>query len=469
MDGLGEQRQRTADALGDHDGKEHRDGNDQRDLRSVGCKEQDAQEIHHGEHHAQQRGDAHFLPENPADIAGRNLAQRQTADRQRRGLAAAVTAGIHQHGDARHQRHADTACGIGENVFIMGNDHAGKRGGDHQNQQPRQAVARHLPYAGFQVFIIGGQHCRHLFKVLGVFFFDNIHDIIDRDDAHQAILMIHNGDGKQVVLTHGIGDDFLVIGGMHGNHLLIHQILHLRIIAGEQQLAQPHRAEQLAIFIENVERIDGFLVHAGAANFRHRLTDRGADMEFHVFDRHDRTGAVFGVAQELVDQGTLLFIAALQHALDHARGQFFEEIDRVIDKHIVDQAHGLRIIHGFHDARALIVVHVGKDLRRNILRQQPEHHQHLIIFKCFQVIRNIHFVQHVQRAAQLGLFAGFQQRIQTKLDAIKIHCHHSFRFICTQNFAAFERIFAMQSASPARLSRSKNCRPVLTFGSVCEE
>ena len=153
-------------------------------------------------------------------------------------------------------------------------------------------------------------------------------------------------------------------------------------------------------------------------------------MELHVLDGHDRAGAVLRIAQELVDQLALLLVAALQHALDHARGQLLKEVHRVVDEHVVDQLDGLGIVHGLHDAGALVVVHVGKDLRGDVLRQQPEHHQHLFVVQRLQIFRNVNFVEHIERAAQLGLLAARKQRVQTGFDAIEIHwLHPPFQFV----------------------------------------
>ena len=147
-------------------------------------------------------------------------------------------------------------------------------------------------------------------------------------------------------------------------------------------------------------------------------------MKFHVFNGHDGTGAVFRIAKKLIDQRALFLITVHEHALDHACWQFLQEIHGIVNKHIVDDAHGFLISQRFQNAGALIIVHIGKDLCGDILGQQPEHHQYPFIIQGFKVFRNVHFIEHIQRATQLRFFAIFQKRVQALPNAIKIQWPH---------------------------------------------
>ena len=308
MHGLGQQRQRAADQLCNHDCAEHRERDDQRDVGAVIGQKRDSQEIDRRERHAEQHRHAQFLPQHLPEVFRLDLAQREAADRQRRGLRAAIAAGVHQHRDAGDQRHAD-ARGVLQHRFKVRDDLAGKQRRNHQNHQPRQAVFRQRQHAGLQIRVVRRQHGRHLFEVLGVFLFDDVHDIVDRDDADHAVFMIDHRNGQQVVFAHCVGDELLVVRGAHGDYLRVHQLLDLAIVPGKQQLSQRDRAQQHAAIVENIQRIDRFLVRRVLANGLHRLADRRAHMEIHVFDGHDAAGAVFGIAQKLVDQRALVFIA----------------------------------------------------------------------------------------------------------------------------------------------------------------
>ena len=191
--------------------------------------------------------------------------------------------------------------------------------------------------------------------------------------------MIDHRNGQEVVFANRVGDELLVVRRAHGDHLRVHQLLDLSIIRGEQQLSQRHRAQQHAAIVQNIQRIDRFLVRRVLANRVHRLPDRRTHMEIHVFDSHNTAGAVFRIAQKLIDQRALIFIAVFQDALDHACGQLLQKVDRVVDEHIVQNANGFLVAQRIDDARLLIRVHIGENLRGNVLRQQTEHEKHLIV------------------------------------------------------------------------------------------
>ena len=65
----------------------------------------------------------------------------------------------------------------------MVDNRAGKHGGKHQNREPDNSVFSVLEYGGFEVCIIRRIDRSHDFKVLGIFFLQNIHRIIYGNDA----------------------------------------------------------------------------------------------------------------------------------------------------------------------------------------------------------------------------------------------------------------------------------------------
>ena len=226
-------------------------------------------------------------------------------------------------------------------------------------------------------------------------------------------------------MAHGVGHHFLVVHGGHGDHLFVHDLVDLLLIPGQQQLAQLYGADELAVFVDDIEGINGFLVHAGAANFRHGLAHGHAPVKFHIFDGHNGTGAVFRVAKELVNQPALLLVRALQKPAHHSRGQFLQQVHRVVHEHVVDDAHGLLVAQGIDQAGALIGIHVGKNVRGNILGQQPEDHNHPFVIQGGQVFGDVHLVEHTQRTPQFALFSAFHQGVQALFDGIEVHSLHS--------------------------------------------
>lgn len=97
----------------------------------------------------------------------------------------------------------------GKQRFKVGDDGRSERCGDHQQHQPRQAVRHQTPDAGFHIIFVARNDSGHLFDVLGVLILNDVHDIVDGDDADQAVFLIADGDGSQVVTAEVVGNGFL--------------------------------------------------------------------------------------------------------------------------------------------------------------------------------------------------------------------------------------------------------------------
>ena len=144
---------------------------------------------------AQQRHPA-LLPDHLDQVGKFDLAQRQAADHRDAGLRAAVAAGVHQHGNIGGEDGEGA-----EGVLKAGDDLAGKGGGDHQQQQPRNTGFEGVKGTGAEVGLVRRQHSRHLFHILRGLFLQNVDGVIDGDDTHQAIFCVHHGEGQKVILA----------------------------------------------------------------------------------------------------------------------------------------------------------------------------------------------------------------------------------------------------------------------------
>ena len=178
----------------------------------------------------------------------------------------------------------------------MQNDAARENRRKHQHDQPGHALDGHLHRGGFEIFAVAGQQGGHFLEVLGVLFFDDVHDVVRRDDAHQAVFVVYHRNGEQVVFAHGVGHGFLVVERLYAHAGgSVHQGFHGRVVRRQDQLAQGHRAQPVPAAVDHVERVDRFLINARALHLVQCLAGGGARVEFAVFDRHDRARGVFRV------------------------------------------------------------------------------------------------------------------------------------------------------------------------------
>ena len=87
-------------------------------------------------------------------------------------------------------------------------------------------------HAGLEVGLFRGSHSGHLLKVLGGLLFHDVHHVVYRDDTHQTALLVHHGQGDKVVLHHPGHRFLLVLGGLGGDHVGLHQVGNKLLVLG---------------------------------------------------------------------------------------------------------------------------------------------------------------------------------------------------------------------------------------------
>ena len=268
---------------------------------------------------------------------------------------------------------------------------------------------------------VGGEQTAHLFDVLCVLLFDNVHDVVGGDDAHQTVLVVHDGDAHQVVFAHRVGDDLLIVQRLDRYEVGRHDVGDRLVLIGENQMPQRDGAHQMALAVDDIAGVDGFLVQAGLAQRFHRLAHGHGAVELGKLDGHDRAGRIFRVFEELVDQRALCGIGVLQDALDDRRGQLLEEIDRVVQEHFVQQGVDFAVADQRDQLLLLLAVDIGEHFRRDVLGQYAEHHQQLFALKALHKRGDIDHVEHEQRAAQFIFLIAVHQLHQPAVNDFAIH------------------------------------------------
>ena len=300
---LGKQRKRRADHFCKADCHGHRDADHKGDhvgdalaLEQEHVHKDDLCKARHRQTDAAEDGDTDLLPDDAADVAELDLVQADTADDRDARLRAGVAACIHQHRDERRQ-----ARQVRERVFKARDDKAGQRRGHHEQQQPRDAVFPDLDRRGAHVRVLGREHSRHLFHVLGRLVLHDVHRVVEGDDADQPVLGVHDRQGKEVVFGEHLRDLLLIVERVDRNDMLKHDRFDRgRVILAQKQILDRDKADQLAS-AGDIAGVDGLFVDAGTADAEDGFLHRHIRPQGHIFRRHDGAGGVFGVAQDLID------------------------------------------------------------------------------------------------------------------------------------------------------------------------
>ena len=163
-------------------------------------------------------------------------------------------------------------------------------------------------------------------------------------------------------------------------------------------------ADQPALLVDDVAGVDGLLVDARAADVVHRLAHGEVVAQVDVFDGHQRARAVLRVVEELVDQLARALVRVLQHLLDDVGRHFLQEVDRIIQEHVVHQRLELGVGGALGDELLLVAVHVGEHVGGDVLGQHAEELDHpRVLFNLLQALGDIH------RQAVRRLFLKIEQ------------------------------------------------------------
>ena len=414
--GLCNERQHAADGFCHDHGAQHRQRHSEGHHLAAGIGEDQPNKIHRAEHHAHQQADTQLLPQHPGKIPQGNLVHRKAADDQRAALAARVAAGIRKHGNKRdEQRHR------GNGRLIPTQDTACDHAGDHQHQQPYDAVPCQGKHARFQIRLLRWGHGGHLLEVLGGLLLHNVHRVVHGNDAHQTSFRVYHGQRQEAVplqQPHGL---LLVRPGGDGDDAVLHHIADELAVPRQQQAAHRHHAQQPAAGANHIAGVDGLPVLSGAADVLNGLLHRHRGAQICKFRRHNAAGGMLGILEELVDQTAHLRCGVLQDALDHIGGHVLQHIHRVVHVQVLHDDGQFRIRRRSDDELLHLRLQLCEHVGRHALGQRAESQHGLLTVQQSQKFCNIHFVQLQQGLAQSLKGTFFQQRLQRCKIILPIH------------------------------------------------
>ena len=85
--------------------------------------------------------------------------------------------------------------------------------------------------------IVIRQNSSHLLHILGGLVGQDVDCIVDGDDTDEHALVVQNRHGGEVVALHLTGHIFLIVRDLHGDHIIVHDVLNGSLWVGQQQTA----------------------------------------------------------------------------------------------------------------------------------------------------------------------------------------------------------------------------------------
>ena len=251
---------------------------------------------------------------------------------------------------------------------------------------------------------------RHLLEVLGVLRFNDVQDVVNRDDPDQALLAIHHRHHHQVVVLEFFRDVFLVFEGVGIDHRRRHDVSHQAVFRAEDKPSQGHGARQFAAFADDIAGIDRLLAAALAADVGQGLSGRHFFRQDDVFDGHQAAGAVVGVFEDIVDFAAFGRFGLAEDGIDHVGRQFFQKIDGVVNREFIEDEGQPVLGDAVHNLPLQVAVQVGEHGGGLILGQHAEDEQPFVGVDVFEGVGDIDRVHGDHLRPQFGV-AIFPQHL----------------------------------------------------------
>ena len=110
------------------------------------------------------------------------------------------------------------------------------------------------------------------------------------DDADEPVVVVDDGDGEEVVAGELLDHLVTRLLDADADRVLLHEIAHQRIRAGEDQVAERDEADEKAVGAENVDVVDRFTVGGLRTEPGHRLAGGDVGGERGILRRHQGPG-----------------------------------------------------------------------------------------------------------------------------------------------------------------------------------
>ena len=183
---------------------------------------------------------------------------------------------------------------------------------------------------------------------------------------------------------------------MDGNGVFIHHICHSCIVVPhKKQILQCDDAEQLPVF-SDVTGINRLFIHCRTADAGKRLISRHVGTKRDILCRHDGTGGIVRIAENLVDFLAHLRIRLCENPLYDVRGHLFNKVNSVVDVEFIHDFTQFVIGKTLDQQLFQIRIHFHERFRSKFLREEPEQKRDSGIFHLFKHSRNIRTVHGYQ-------------------------------------------------------------------------
>ena len=256
-------------------------------------------------------------------------------------------------------------------------------------------MLRVLPDRGLEIWLRVGLHGGHLLHVLRRLLGEDADGVVKGDDAHDAALRVHHGQGDEPVAAEEVRDVFPVVRRLDGDEVAEYQRLDGLVALVREQVLRRHDAEQLVLF-HGVAVVHRLAVDADAAYLLQRAGHSHVRVQLHELHGHYAARAVVRVLQQVVYRLARLRADVLQELRHKVCRHVAQEIRGVVGVELFKEALYLGARKGLDELLPQVVIHVREHLGRLGLVEDAEHRGKLAVVQLREELREVHGVVHGQ-------------------------------------------------------------------------
>ncbi len=315
--------QERAEKAAGHDNSHHAEGNSDGNFDVAAPKAESKNSEGHGE--AQECAEDELAAEELTPVAGMDFAGGDGADDERGGLGAGIATAVDE-----ERKEEDESDHGGDGVFEHGHAGAGDDAGGHEAQQPADALAHQQAERGMAQADVQGLDGGEFVEVFGGDFFGDVEDVVHGDDAEHDVVLVHDGEGMEVVFAEDLDGFFFVLLGVEAGVAAIEEGEDRCVGIGQDEAAQGEVVAEVAGFVRDIDHGHGFGVGADFAQVGKGLGHGPFGMDGDIAVGHEAADTVLGVAQEGEGLHTVGIVEHAKEAPHDAGGQLFEEGGAVV-------------------------------------------------------------------------------------------------------------------------------------------
>ena len=289
-------------------------------------------------------------------------------------------------------------------------------------------------------------HAAERLDVLLGLLLDHVHDVVEGDDADQAVVVVHDRRRDEVVALEQPRHLLLLIGGVDRTQVLFEQILDRNRPLGAQQTIERDHAGQPAVGVDHVDLPEAIRKIGRLAHVVDGLADRPIRPDGDELVLHPPAGGIFRIVQA----------APERDALD--RRQLFEDLGLILLRQVLqngDGVVGIELTHAlgdgfgrklFEDLFADGVVDLGQRREVEIGAHQRDQARAQVRIERLENGAGIGLMQFADQLAQQRRVAGLQ-RPDDLLDIVRAQV--SVRVARRNGGQRHGHVFVVEHAGPS--------------------